>query len=120
MVSKQKRVFFKTGYFCGLSLCETINGIRILSDPFRRAIKLGRGDIKNDKEFHEHWESFKDVLRNYDDMHNLECLGEAMEERIPRATQGLVVELCAALHSLKKSKAEFIRMWSKEKTLTHY
>lgn len=115
-----KTATFDVGYFCGNYILRTTAGIRLAADPVRRAVKLGRWDVKSTGMLGENWISFKDLLRNYEDEEVQEKLAEAVVERMPKATYGTVKMLVEALHSLKLSFKEFKNLYDDETTVTVY
>jgi len=114
-----KFFLFSYGYFCGYIVTKLGTRNYLISDAVRRAVKLGRMDINDSAKFAEHWTSFVDVTRNYDN-DLLVCQAvEALGERYPNGdTSGLHL-MYWALHSMRKSFKEFRCCWEPTATLVH-
>lgn len=118
--AQAKTGYFDVGYFCGYYILVVDGEVKLAADPYRRATKLGRWDVKSDDEIKEHWISFKDVMRNYDDRHVQEALVDAVKERQPITNQPNVDGLVCSLNTLTKSYKQFRRMWEDDVSITYY
>jgi len=115
-----KTAYFETGYFCGLYIIDTPSGVKLLADPIKRAVKLGRWDVKEKSVLYENWLSFKDLMRNYDDECAQELLARAVFERHPRASYDLAKPLIESLNTLRLSFKQFCQLWDEEISVTNY
>jgi hypothetical protein len=115
-----KTATFKVGYFCGNYIIETPDGVKLMADPVKRAVKLGRWDVKTPAVLHENWISFRDLLRNYGDEDLQDRLASAVCERMPKASVGTVKLLVEALNTLRVSYKEFRRCYEDEVSVTSY
>lgn len=115
-----KLATFKTGYFCGNYIIATQDRIVLMADPVKRAVKLGRWDVKHQKLLQENWISFRDLLRNYDDENAQELLAEAVCERMPKATKGCLKLLIESLNALHNSYKEFLNCYESSVSITNY
>lgn len=115
-----KTASFDVGYFCGNYILQTTAGIKLAADPIKRAVKLGRWDVKTTDVLHENWISFRDLLRNYDDEEVQEKLSIAVIERMPKASYGLVKTLVEALNTYRASFKEFKGAYESEASTTVY
>lgn len=109
-----KYFLYKYGYFCGWIVTKHGDKNMLISDAVRRACKLGRSDIQMEKDFKEHWISFKDVTKNYDNDLLVMDACEALYERYANNNCHLIRQLYHALGSLSKSYKEFRRCWEDE------
>jgi hypothetical protein len=115
-----KAFVFKFGYFCGLAIVKVGQKNVVISDPIRRAVKLGRADIKNREDFKEHWTSLNDVTRNYDNDLVINSATDAMCERYPIFSAGQIYMLFLAVGSIGRSYKEFRKLWEEELVSIHY
>lgn len=72
---------FKYHYFCSKFVLSVDNRWVIVPDPLKRAVKLGRNDLRNYDHVEEYRISFKDNVKNYNDLRVLEELNLAFTER---------------------------------------
>lgn len=115
-----KTAMFKVGYFCGNYILTTNVGVKLAADPVKRAVKLGRWDVKTRDVLHENWVSFRDLLRNYEDEEVQFVLASAVKERMPKAREGMIKLLIEALNSVRASYKEFSRFYDDEVSETSY
>lgn len=115
-----KTAYFETGYFCGLYIIDTTYGVRLVADPVKRAVKLGRWDVKDTSYLYENWLSFKDLMRNYDNEEVQEKLAKAVYERHPKFTYALAKPLIESLNTLRLSYKQFCSFWEPMVTSTYY
>lgn len=115
-----KTAFFDIGYFCGYYILPLYGRVKMASDPWRRAIKLGRWDVKSFQELKEHWVSFGDALRGYESQEIQEALAQAVTSRMPKSSHVNTQALISALYTLKKSYKEFVRFWESDVSVTCY
>lgn len=115
-----KTSYFDTGYFCGLYILQVGDEIKLAADPYRRAVKLGRWDMKDHDMVKENWISFQDSVRNYEDRRVQEALVGAVHERHPWAHGPNVDALVCSLYTLKKSFKEFRNFWDRNVSVTFY
>lgn len=115
-----KPLTYKYPYFCGYYILNIGNKLKLACDPIRRSVKLGRWDVKNESEFKEHWVSFGDCLRNYEDQRVQDTLSEAVRERYTYATSSGIDSLVSSLYTLRKSYKEFRHFWQDSTSTTKY
>lgn len=115
-----KTAFFNYGYFCGYFVFEVNGEVKMAADPVKRAVKLGRWDIKSTDVLHEHWVSFGDIMRNYEREDVQERLAKACLERYPRGSEAGVKSLIEALYAIKLSFKQFRGLWDSAVSTTEY
>lgn len=115
-----KTAYFDRGYFCGYYILEVDGRVYMAADPVKRAVKLGRWDIKDSSLIHENWVSFKDLMRNYDKELVQEELAKAVLERLPPSKRGAVKPLIESLNTLRLSYKEFANLWEQDISTTVY
>lgn len=115
-----KTAYFRTGYFCGNYILSLAGKVFLAADPIKRAVKLGRWDIKEASLLKENWVSYCDLMRNYEREDVQEALVRAVEERHPKGVGAPVKGLVESLYTLRKSFAEFKKLWAAEASTTFY
>lgn len=105
---------FLYGYFCGYIITKVDGENKLISDCLRRATKLGRLDINDARDFKEHWVSFGDVTRNYDDVLVVQQAAEALAERRADGDMYMLELLYYALNSIGKSYKEYRSLYDDE------
>jgi len=115
-----KYFLYNYGYFCGWIVTKHGSRNALISDAIRRGNKLGRSDIANESDFKEHWISFRDVTRNYDNDLLVIDAQEALAERYTTCDTHFIRQLYWALNSLSKSYKEFRRCWEDEISIISY
>lgn len=115
-----KPLTYKYPYFCGYYILNIGSKLKLACDPIRRSVKLGRWDVKSEPEFREHWVSFGDCMRNYEDQRVQDTLGDAVRERYQFAGNSGIDSLVSSLFTLRKSFKEFRRFWQDQISLTKY
>jgi hypothetical protein len=115
-----KVLLYKTGYFCGYYILPLGQKWCLLSDALRRSVKLGRADIRSEDMFEEHWTSFRDVTRNYDNALLVDVVVDSIAERYSDDAVKIAPTLYQALNSLRKSYSTFRKLWTNEISRTNY
>jgi hypothetical protein len=114
-----KPIVSRFAYFCGFYVLPILGRVFIATDPLKRAVKFGRWDVPHQSGLHEHWVSYNDLMRNYDNQLVHDALAEAVVERYPRF-QGHIRSTLQSLFTLKKSFKCFRNMWENDISRTWY
>jgi hypothetical protein len=115
-----KTAYYDVGYFCGNYILDVESKVCLAADPIKRAVKLGRWDVKDKSMIIENWISFGDLMRNYNNESVQEKLAHAVAERHPKATYNSAKLLIEALNSMRASYKEFSRLWDSVVSKTEY
>lgn len=115
-----KTGYYETGYFCGYYVLDMGDRVKMVADPIKRAVKLGRWDVRETSALMENWISFKDLMRGYEDEAVQERLAVAVCERHRRINLKQAKALIEALNSIRLSYKEFCGLYETVPTQTEY
>jgi len=111
---------FQVGYFCGYYILHAEGKVILMSDPVRRAIKLGRSDLKEEALIREYYTSFQDSLLNYDNAVAVEQLCTAIGERFVEVSWPSIYNMVVGLATLAQDYRQFRQLWAPKLTVTPY
>jgi hypothetical protein len=100
------------GYFCGFFVLPDHAGTpRMVRDPLRVMLKLGRWDVVDQSLLEETYVSFRDSVRGYDDEGVLRVLTVAACQMYKLQDCGAMSVLLASIVTLLRDKSEFFGLW---------
>lgn len=115
-----KIFLYKYAYFCGYFIAHIGSRCHLISNPLRRAVKLGRSDLSSEDVIREYFTSFADSLVNYEKQDVVDYCVEALYERQPATRDAPLHLLMAALHHLRDNYSSFRRLWAPELSTIPY
>jgi hypothetical protein len=104
------------GYFCSAFIVKTENGMKFMSDPLKRWRKLGSYNATEETKIFDMYQSYKDLLSNYNCMHSLERLADAVEYRYA-LTDTNVLPILVSLYNLTLDYKIYRNIYEKEITV---
>nr|QCC20273.1 RNA-dependent RNA polymerase [Pineapple mealybug wilt-associated virus 1] len=96
-------------YFCGKFLIENSGKIKVMPDPFKIFVKLGKERPQNDKILMEQWRSFFDVTEAYTSEANIVKLVASFQNKWVASPHAY--ESFCTINSLRSNPEQFKRLW---------
>nr|WIM36807.1 polyprotein [Chrysanthemum kita-like virus] len=101
---------FESKYFCSKFLVRTSLGYKLVPDPIKMLIKLGRKDLRDYQHVEEYRISMIDHVRSYKDLEVRLCLQKVFSDRYPKCpgVDALMESLCNVVYSKKAFQELFL------------